>query len=295
MAVAVAEKAPVNEVSPSYAQFIVRRFLRHKLAVFGLAVLVVLVLVAILAHWLAPYNPNDIGTDFEAAPSIHHLLGTDSLGRDVLSRLMFGAQVSLSVGIVSVSIYVAIGLVLGSLAGYYGGAVDVIIMRLSDMVMSFPALMLILVVVSVIGPSIYNVMLVLGLLGWPQVTRIVRGEFLKLRGQDFVQAGRALGAPDGRLIFRHLLPNAISPVLVAATFGTATAILSEAALSFLGMGVQPPTASWGNMLTDAQSLTILEKEPWLWLPAGAAIFLSVLCINFVGDGLRDALDPRLKL
>jgi peptide/nickel transport system permease protein len=275
--------------------FVIRRFRRHKLAVAGLVLVVLLVLVALLAPVIAPYNPNEIGTEFQAPPSAAHVIGTDALGRDVLSRLIYGTRISLSVGVVSVSLYVAIGIILGAVAGYYGGIIDVIIMRISDMVMSFPSLMLILVVVSLIGPSIYNVMLVLGLLGWPQVTRIVRGEFLKLRGQDFVQAGRALGAPDARLIFRHLLPNALSPVLVAATFGTAVAILSEAALSFLGMGVQPPTASWGNMLTDAQSLSILESMPWLWVPAGGAIFLSVLCINFVGDGLRDALDPRLKL
>jgi peptide/nickel transport system permease protein len=279
----------------SYLSFVIRRFRRHKLAVAGLVVVVLLVLIALLAPVIAPDNPDEIGTEFQAPPSAAHVLGTDALGRDVVSRLIYGTRISLSVGVVSVSLYVAIGILLGAAAGYYGGVVDVIIMRLSDMVMSFPSLMLILVIVSLIGPSIYNVMLVLGLLGWPQVTRIVRGEFLKLRGQDFVQAGRALGARDVRLIFRHLLPNALSPVLVAATFGTAVAILSEAALSFLGMGVQPPTASWGNMLTDAQSLSILESMPWLWVPAGAAIFVSVLCINFVGDGLRDALDPRLKL
>lgn len=294
-AVTKMEKQSKPSDNHSYLSFVIRRFRRHKLAVAGLVVVVLLVLVALLAPVIAPYNPNEIGTDFQAAPSATHLLGTDALGRDVVSRLIYGTRISLSVGVVSVGLYVAIGIILGALAGYYGGVVDTIIMRVSDMVMAFPSLMLILVVVSLIGPSIYNVMLVLGLLGWPQVTRIVRGEFLKLRGQDFVQAGRALGAPDVRLIFRHLVPNALSPVLVAATFGTAVAILSEAALSFLGMGVQPPTASWGNMLADAQSLSILESMPWRWLPAGSAIFLAVLCINFVGDGLRDALDPRLKL
>lgn len=284
------------EPGSSFFRNVLRRFLRHKLAVFGAVVVTLLVLVAIFAPWVAPYDPNLIGAgDFQAPPSAKHWLGTDVLGRDILSRLIFGARISLSVGVVSVSLYVAIGILLGALSGYYGGVIDVVIMRLSDMVMSFPSLMLIMVVVSLIGPSIYNIMLVLGLLGWPQVARIVRGQFLSFRGQDFVQAGRALGARDARLVFRHLLPNALSPVLVAATFGTAVAILSEAALSFLGFGVQPPTASWGNLLTDAQSLSILESMPWLWVPAGGAIFLSVLCINFVGDGLRDALDPRLKM
>jgi len=279
----------------SFFSYVMRRFWRHKLAVAGLIIVIGLVVVAFAAPLIAPHDPNEIGMEFQAPPSAQHLLGTDGVGRDVLSRLIYGTRVSLSVGVVSVSVSVVIGVVLGSLAGYRGGAFDVAIMRISDMVMSFPSLMLILVVVSLIGPSIYNIMIVLGLLGWPQVARLVRGQFLSLKHQDFVQAGRAMGARDLRLIFRHLLPNALSPVLVAATFGTASAILSEAALSFLGLGVQPPTASWGNLLTDAQSLSILESMPWLWVPAGGAIFLSVLCINFVGDGLRDALDPRLKL
>lgn len=295
--VAVPKESKEKQTAKTYSYFhyVFRRFLRHKLAVIGLVFVIFLALVAMLAPVIAPYDPNAIGTEFQAPPSAKHVMGTDSVGRDVLSRLIYGTRISLSVGIVSVSLYVVIGIVLGAVAGYYGGTIDVIIMRLSDVVMSFPSLMLILVVVALIGPSIYNVMLVLGLLGWPQVARLVRGQFLTLRGQDFVQAGMALGARDPRLIFRHILPNAMSPVLVAATFGTALSILTEASLSFLGLGVQPPTASWGNMLTDAQSLSILESMPWLWVPAGGAIFLSVLCINFVGDGLRDALDPRLKL
>jgi peptide/nickel transport system permease protein len=295
---ALPKQAPPKGKEPeshSYFVYVFRRFRRHKMAVFGLIVVTLLVLVAVFAPWVAPFDPNEIGVDFQAPPSATHWLGTDALGRDVLSRLIFGTRISLSVGVVSVSIYVVIGILLGAAAGYHGGWVDTAIMRLSDVFMSFPSLMLILVVVSLIGPSIFNVMMVLGLLGWPQIARIVRGQFLTLRGLDFVQAGRAMGARDVRLILRHLLPNAFSPVLVAATFGTAVAILSEAALSFLGLGVQPPTASWGNMLTDAQSLSILESMPWLWVPAGGLIFLAVLCINFVGDGLRDALDPRLKL
>lgn len=295
MAAVLKPKPEANQKSVTFAGYVLRRFFRHKMAVAGLVVVVVLILVAIFAPQLAPFDPNEIGYDFQAPPGNGHILGTDSLGRDVLSRLIFGSRISLSVGVVSVSLYVTIGVVLGALAGYRSGWLDVVIMRASDMVMSFPSLVLILVVVALIGPSIYNVMMVLGLLGWPQIARIVRGQFLSLRQMDYVQAGRALGAADFRLIFKHLLPNAFSPVLVAATFGTASAILSEAALSFLGLGVQPPTASWGNMLTDAQSLSILESMPWLWVPAGGAIFLSVLCINFVGDGLRDALDPRLKL
>jgi peptide/nickel transport system permease protein len=292
---AVLESVAVQQQPKSYLRNVVRRFWRHKLAVAGLVIIVLLVLAALFAPHLAPFNPDEIGTDFQAPPSAAHFFGTDALGRDILSRLIYGTRISLSVGVVSVGMYVTIGVLLGAISGYYGGAIDVIIMRASDIVMSFPSLMLILVIVALLGPSIYNIMMVLGLLGWPQIARIVRGQFLSLRSMDYVQAGRALGASDLRLIFKHLLPNALSPVLVAATFGTATAIMSEAALSFLGLGVQPPTASWGNMLADAQSLAILESMPWLWVPAGVMIFLSVLCINFVGDGLRDALDPRLKL
>jgi peptide/nickel transport system permease protein len=212
----------------------------------------------------------------------------------VFSRLLYAGRVSLAVGIVAVSIYTAIGVVRGVLAGYYGGWVDSTIMRLCDVVLSFPTLIIIITLASVLGPSIYNLMLAIGLLGWPPIARLLRGQLLSLRTTEFVVAARAAGCSDKRLIFRHLLPNAMAPVLVAATFGIAYAILIEAGLSFLGLGVQPPTPSWGNMLTDAQSLTVLESMPWLWLPPGLMIALSVLSINFIGDGLRDALDPYLS-
>lgn len=287
--------APIAEREQSMGLQTWRRFLRHRLAVTGLAVLLLLVVLALFGHWIEPYNPNNIIADVaDVTPTAHHLLGLDQVGRDNLSRLIDATHISLSVGLVAVGIYVAIGIVLGAVAGYFRGKVDTVIMRFADMVLSFPSLMLILVIVSVVGPSIWNVMVVLGLLGWPPVARLVRGEFLALRERDFVQAGAAMGANDLRVIFRHMLPNAMGPVLVAATFGTANAILTEAALSFLGLGVQPPQASWGNMLADAQSLTVLEQQPWLWVPPGMMIFLAVLAINFVGDGLRDALDPRLR-
>jgi peptide/nickel transport system permease protein len=191
-----------------------------------------------------------------------------------------------------VSIYVSIGIVLGGLAGYYGGWVDSVIMRVADMVLSFPSLIIIIVMVSLLGPSIYNVMLVIGGLGWPPIARLVRGNFLSLRQQEFVVAAQAGGAKHRRIIFRHVLPNALAPVIVAASFGMAQAILLEAGLSFLGLGVQPPTPSWGNMLSDAQSVLVLRNMPWLWLPPGIMIAITVLSVNFIGDGLRDALDPR---
>ncbi|MDQ3780559.1 MAG: ABC transporter permease [Chloroflexota bacterium] len=270
------------------------RFRQHRLALAGTLLLVVLTLSAIAAPLLTGYPPNAIDLlALQQPPSSRHWLGTDAAGRDILSRLLYAGRVSLSVGLVAVSIYVVTGVILGGIAGFYGGWVESIVMRLADMVLSFPAIVLIITIVSVLGPSIYNVMLVIGLLGWPPIARLVRGDFLSLREREFVLAARAIGAPNGRIIFQHVMPNAAAPVIVAATFGIAQAILLEAGLSFLGLGVQPPTSSWGNMLKDAQSITVLESMPWLWLPPGAMIALAVLSINFLGDGLRDALDPHL--
>jgi len=271
------------------------RFKRHKLALVGISVLLLLTLAAIAAPLLTNQNPNAVDLSaYRTAPSGDHWLGTDSAGRDVYSRILYAGRVSLSVGLVAVGIYVAIGTTLGGLAGYFGGWVDNVIMRLADMVLSFPAIIVIITIVSIVGPSIVNVMVVIGLLGWPPIARLVRGEFLTLREREFVLASVATGASSARIIFRHVFPNALTPVIVNATFGMASAILLEAGLSFLGLGVQPPTASWGNMLNGAQSITILEEMPWLWIPPGMMIVLAVLSINFVGDGLRDALDPRSR-
>ena len=271
-----------------------RRYKQHVPALVGSGVLLLLITIAILAPQVTggrdPYI-SDL-KDFRASPSKIHPLGTDAIGRDVFSRLIYASRVSLSVGLVAVAIRLVIGIILGLTAGYLGGAVDSAIMRLADIIMCFPSLMLILIIVSVIGPSIYNVMAVMGLLGWPGVCRLVRGNVLSLREQDFVVAARAVGVRDYQIAFRHILPNTIAEIIVAGTFGVAGAILMEAGLSFLGLGVQPPMPSWGNMLLDAQSLTILESMPWLWVPPGLMIALSVLSINFIGDGLRDALDPR---
>ena len=274
-----------------------RRFLRHRLAVTGMIVMALVAALAAGARYVAPHSPTALDpVAFQAAPSETHPLGTDSVGRDVLSRLIYAARVSLTVGVCAVSIYVLIGTAVGAVAGYYGGAVDLILSRMMDVMLSFPPLIIILFAVSIFGrPSLWNVIIVLGLLGWPALARLVRGQFLGLRGLEFVLAARATGASDTRVVLRHVLPNALAPVLVAATFGVANAILIEAALSFLGLGVQPPTPSWGNMLTDAQSLTVLERMPWLWVPPGFMILISVLSINFIGDGLRDALDPSLRL
>lgn len=273
-----------------------RRFLRHKLAIFGLVTLSLLIFVSVAAPILTPYSPVEL--DLRAIrqpPSAAHWLGTDGTGRDVLTRVLYAGRISLSVGLVSVSISMVIGIILGSIAGYAGGKVDMILMRVTDMFMTFPSLVIIITVAAAMGPSVYNAMLVIGLLTWPSIARLVRGQFLTLREQQFVRAARSIGVSSWEIAFKHIFPNTVSSIAVAITFGVANAILLEASLSFLGLGVQAPTPSWGNMLRDAQSLNILEGMPWMWLPPGLMIALAVLSINFVGDGLRDALDPRSML
>lgn len=276
----------------SYLKVVATRFFKHKLAVIGLVIITLFVLMAIFAPVIAPQDPLEVGYEFEAKPSSEHLLGTDQVGRDVLSRLIYASRISLAVGLGAVSIYVVIGTILGAIAGYMGKWADMLIMRITDVFMSFPFLMVILVLVSVMGPSLFNIILVLGILGWPPIARLVRGSVLSLKEMDYVKAGVALGYTAPKILLHHILPNALAPILVNATFGIASAIIMEASLSFLGMGVQPPTASWGNMLTEAQSLTVLAGQPWLWIPPGLMIILAVISINFMGDGLRDAVDPK---
>ena len=274
-----------------------RRFRRHKMAVVSGVVLGILITMVILAPLTAPIHPFEI--DFEAGryrpPSGDHWLGTDAIGRDVWSRLIYGGRVSLAVGLAAITIRLLIGTVLGATAGYYGGIVDSIIMRLTDVFLALPNLLLILALVVLLGPGIMNGILVIGLLGWGGIARLVRGQILSLREKDYVLAARSVGSPDRRIMMRHLLPNLVGPLTVAATFGVAAAILTEAALSFLGLGVQVPTPSWGNMLTSAQQVVILRSKPWLWLPPGTMIAICVLCLNIMGDGLRDALDPHAAL
>ncbi|MEM7736464.1 MAG: oligopeptide ABC transporter permease [Deinococcota bacterium] len=275
-----------------------RNFFSHKLAVISGGVLVLLMLTAIFAPVLAPYNPYDLAMtedgllEFEAPPSYAFLLGTDAIGRDVLSRLIFGGRISLTIGLVSASIAIVLGSLLGVLAGYFGGLADALLSRFADAVSTFPALFLILTVSSFVRPSIFNVMAVIGLLSWMPTFRLMRAEVLRLSQVDFIEGAHALGAGNIRIMLQHLMPNAIAPIIVQATLGVAEAILTESALSFLGLGVQQPIASWGNMLADARNFTVLQSQPWLWVPPGAAIFITVLAINFMGDGLRDALNPR---
>jgi peptide/nickel transport system permease protein len=286
--------APVAE--PQASNTVWRRFRRHRLALFGMSVLGLFCFAAVFAEWVAPHSPYFVDIDnIKAPPSQGHILGTDAAGRDVFARLVFGARVSMSVGLIAVAISGAIGTVIGLVSGYAGGWIDNALMRFTELVMTFPTFFAVIILVSLIGPNVFNVMLVIGVLGWTGIARLVRGQVLSLREMDYVTAARSVGARDQRIVFVHILPGVMPYVMVAATLGLAGAILTEAALSFLGLGVRIPTATWGNMLYAAQSLAVLENQPWLWIPPGLAIGLAVLAANFVGDGLRDALDPRMKI
>ncbi len=265
----------------------------NRLAMTGLAIVTALLAIAVLAPWVAPYDPNAI--DVEAIllpPGAAHYFGTDELGRDVFSRMVYGSRVSLQVGLVSAGLSTLIGVLLGALAGYYGRWVEAVIMRFVDMMLCFPTFFLILAVIALLEPSIINIMIVIGLTSWMGVARLVRAELLSLKEREYVLAARSLGASDARIIFRHLLPNAMAPVLVAATLGVAGAILTESGLSFLGLGVQPPDASWGNILNQGKAN--IEIAWWLSLYPGLAILVTVLGYNLLGEGIRDALDPRLR-
>lgn len=271
---------------------IAKRFSRNRLAVIGAVTVLCLITISLLAPFISPYNPTAIDVhNVLSPPSKAHPLGTDELGRDVLSRMIWGSRVSLKVGFVAVGIALLIGIIIGAIAGFYGGKVDAVLMRFVDIMLAFPTFFLILAVIAILEPSIFTIMVVIGVTGWMDVARLVRAEFLTLKERDFVTAARALGASDVRLIFRHLLPNALSPVFVAATFGVAGAILIESGLSFLGLGVQPPNPSWGNILTAGKDN--IEVAWWLSLYPGISILITVLSYNLVGEGLRDALDPRL--
>lgn len=273
-------------------QLLLARLRHNRMALAGAGIVVVMGLMALLAPlWGRDPGAIDIAGQL-LPPAWGHPLGTDDLGRDVLARILYGSRISLLVGFVAVGIATLLGIVIGAVAGYYGGWVDAALMRFVDIMLCFPTFFLILAVIAFLDPSIWNIMIIIGLTGWMGVARLVRAEFLSLRERDFVVAARALGASDARLIFRHLLPNALSPVLVSATLGVAGAILTESALSFLGIGVQPPTPSWGNMLIAGKQT--LGTAWWLSVFPGLAILVTVLGYNLLGEGIRDALDPRLR-
>ena len=290
----MAKDKKTDITNESYLQTVFRRFRRHRLALVSSVVFIVLAGAALLAPWIAPYDPDAIVGTFSGAPCRDFLLGTDQIGRDVLSRLLYAMRISLLVGVLATVISTVIGVVLGLIAGYFGGIADMIIMRFTDMVMSFPYILLVLVAAAIFRPGLWNIILILGFVDWPGIARLVRGNVLSLRETNFVKGNIVAGMPVRHILFSEILPNTVAPILVYATSVLALSMLDEAALSFLGLGVQPPTASLGNMLNGAQSLTVLTKQPWLWIPAGLLIVILVMSINFIGDALRDALDPNSR-
>lgn len=284
-------KKKKENLNETYMQMVLRRFRAHHLAKISLLILVVVGLAALFAPVVAPYDPDAIVGTFSGAPCKEFVLGTDQIGRDVFSRLLYATRISLLVGILATAISTVIGVVLGLIAGYFGGVADMILMRFTDMVMSFPYILLVLVAAAIFKPGLWSIILILGFVDWPGVARLVRGNVLSLRETNFVKGNVVAGMPLRHILFSEILPNTVAPILVYATSVMAISMLDEAALSFLGMGVQPPMASLGNMLNGAQSITVLTSQPWLWLPPGIMIVVLVISINFVGDALRDAFDP----
>ncbi len=283
----------------SFYDFALRRFKRNKLAVIGGFITIFFVVVAIFAPFIAPYEPSEFffieGQNVYnkyASPSAEHLLGTDSLGRDVFSRLVYGARVTMMVALLAVSIATLIGTCIGLITGYFGKVIDAVFMRIVDIVISFPVLFLLISISTIMDPSIWIVILAIGFVSWTSTARLVRAEVLRVKELDYVLASHAVGSKNFKIILKHILPNILAPIMVQVTIGTAQAILMEASLSFLGVGVQQPTPSWGNMLMDAQKLLVLRDMPWIWIPPGIVNLLLVLAIYFVGDGLRDAFDSR---
>lgn len=288
------EEASVKAQHQTYLASVIHRFKRHKLGTAAFFVFLVMLILALLAPWIAPYDPNKIVSGFGLPPSDQFRLGTDLSGRDVLSRLLYAGRLSLFLSLCVTLLSTAIGVTLGLLAGYFGSWVDALIMRFTDMIMSFPYILLVLMFAAILGPGMWNIILILGLVDWPAVARLVRANVLSLKESNFIKRAQLQGLSRPKILFSEMLPNTLAPILIHATSVMAFTILDEAALSFVGMGIMPPTASLGNMLGDAQSLTILSKKPWLWIPAGLVIVVLVICINFMGDGLRDAVDPHAQ-
>lgn len=280
----------------SYLSEVLSKLTEHKMAMVGLFVITLEIILVVVLPFIMHLNPYDSDyTAFSAAPSGLHILGTDAIGRDIFARLVYEGRTSLLVGLLSTIISCAIGVPLGLIAGYFRGKAEIAIMRVADIFMSFPSIVLILVLVAVIGPSIWSVTIVIGVLGWTQFARLIYANVLSVSEKEYVESARAIGTSNYKIITKYILPNSFAPILIAITFQMASAILMESSLSFLGMGVQPPGASWGNMLYDAQSITVLSKRLWIWMPPGIALLITVLSINFLGDGIRDALDPKIKI
>lgn len=284
-----------NKKNSAYFHDAVERFMHHKLAVMGMAVVFIEILLLIILPMVMELEPNAITPAINMAPDKTHLLGTDTYGRDTFSRLIYGGRTSMKIGFFSVLVQAAIGIPLGIIAGYYGKWAEVIIMRLADMFQSIPSMCLNIVLVSVLSPSAETLILVIGVMGWPAFVRLLYAKVLSIKEKEYVEAARTTGTGNLVIMLKYILPNAISPALVAFTFGIPSAILTESALSFLGLGIQIPEASWGNMLNAAQSVAIISTKPWLWIPAGMCIFITLISVNLFGDGLRDALDPKTKI
>jgi peptide/nickel transport system permease protein len=271
-----------------------RMLMKNEAAIAGMAVLLVLAVLALLAPYVSPYHPDEVDMLHQLeSPSAAHALGTDLYGRDILSRIFWGGRITLVVGLISVGIAASIGIVMGLVAGYYGRSVDAVIMRFVDVLLAFPRILLALSIVGMLGPGLLNVMVAVGIAGITGYARLVRGSVLSAKEQVYIEAARVIGCEDHKILFRHLLPNVVGPVIVLATVDVAGAILAASSLSFLGLGVQPPTAEWGYMLNEGRNY--LRSAPWITFFPGLAIMMSVLSINLLGDGLRDALDPRMKL
>lgn len=289
-------RSTISIKKQSYFRDVTKRFVNHKLAITGLIILILLIILVTFLPIILKLDPTTTGRGMPySGPAKGLILGVDNAGRDNFSRLVYGGRVSLLVGIISTGISILIGVPLGIIAGYYGKVVDAIIMRTADIFISFPSIILILVLVSIIGPSMWSVIVIIGIMGWPEFARLIRGNVLSIRQKEYIESAKAIGVKDSGVILKYILPNSVAPIIVAATFRVAGAILQESSLSFLGMGVQPPQASWGNMLYGAQSLTVLTMKPWVWLPPGLMLVITICCVNFIGDGLRDALDPRMKI
>ena len=272
------------------------KFRHNKRAIFGVIVVLIVALAVLILPLVMDLDPftTDAEAGFNTPPSAQHILGTDDVGRDLFARLLYGGRISLLVGIASTCVSVLIGVPLGLVAGYYRGIWETIIMRAADIFMSFPSMILILVLVAVFGPSIFNVTVVIGVLGWTSIAKLIYGNTLSLREKEYIEAARAMGMKNRKIIFTEILPNAIAPVWVTIAFRVSSGILTESSLSFLGLGVQTPQASWGNIIFAAQNLLVLTARPWVWIPPGICIILVVVGFNFIGEGVRDALDPKMK-
>lgn len=279
----------------SYWGGVLYRMRKNRLAMISLYVLSVIVLACIFVPMFSPFSMEvtDL-TRSELPPNSVNWLGTDKIGRDLFTRLFYGGRISLGIALVVTAIQCVVGIIIGSIAGYYGGVVDAIVMRICEVFMCFPFLLMCITIAAVLGSSITVLIFTLVLLSWPSIARIVRGQILSLREQEYMEACEALGISDFKRIFKHLLPNVLAYVIVYATLGMASVILTETALSFLGLGVSPPTPTWGNMMQEARNLMAIRDKWWYWIPPGMAIFISVMCFNLLGDGLRDAIDPKLK-